>query len=669
MATYHLLRIYLRNARTLHLCWFVVNLQILDERLFFPNDKVFVVVVHLDHLHGFSALFLLLCTAPMASVDASPLQILKFSMTADTAISRVCCREARQCDLEPSLFALHTKMLTVGAPCCRGFRLTDECVYLFRMDGRRPWSQRQKGTTDWPSSFAPEQADGGFGQRVNVAVRENVRRVPLLVVTRVTCFKADKRRGHRRRCEDQCSRVFDVTASDHNWRAAIHSVLPQTAAAMQNVHCWIVFSLNIVHYCSVKRVRLPAPVATGFYTGISIGGFDTTLRVPPKPMSWYRSQYIAFTICGIRHGNVGKPMRVCHNIAFVTASLMESLHVNAAIVVSADLQVRKSRGMLVDLWSSCQSAMMLQGEGLGIVEIWLDYTKGREREAKFRKMHSPQEMPKEVSNKSYREWCKNFSDVDSLQKLFQEKIPLQVSTSPRLHGCSKYAYNVQQKLLPQHFHTRKNSLYARSPMRFQQRFAYNASSADVDIEPPCWRARQNELTNHGQAIDPNDESAIHTRSHGGQSVSNSVGHNAQVNARVQLMAHVLQRKMLSITIFIVWKSSCFPGAGAPRALSQQHPTRVVKRIVHSPAFSATECLSMSASTRYPFAGSHSASRRLQFQKHHIRPFQKVLHISRCLLATYSKFSWVDFHNGTAIQPKGQWRWSTVPNAGSNMRLS
>lgn len=171
--------------------------------------------------------------------------------------------------------------------------------------------------------------------------------------------------------------------------------------------------------------------------------------------------------------------------------------------------------MFVDLRSSCQSTMMLQGEGLGIVEIWPDYTKGREREAKFRKMHSPQEMPKEVSNKLHREWCKNFSDVDSLQKLFWEKIPLQVSASPRLHGCSKYAYNVQQKLLPQHFHTRKNLPYARSPMRFQQRFAYNASIADVDIEPPCWRARQNELTNHSQAIDPNDESAIHTRSHGG----------------------------------------------------------------------------------------------------------------------------------------------------------
>ena len=58
----------------------------------------------------------------------------------------------------------------------------------------------------------------------------------------------------------------------------------------------------------------------------------------------------------------------------------------------------------------------------------------------------------------------------------------------------------------------KNSLYIRSATRFGQRLTHNASIEHEDFEPPGWRARQNDVKNHSQAIDPNEVSTIHKTS-------------------------------------------------------------------------------------------------------------------------------------------------------------
>lgn len=143
-----------------------------------------------------------------------------------------------------------------------------------------------------------------------------------------------------------------------------------------------------------------------------------------------------------------------------------------------------------------------QGERLGYGDEILGLTGKGERDAKFKKTHSPQEIPREESTKSHSAWFRTLSEAGCLPKFFWEQIGLEFSPlrrPPRFAASSKYAYTVQQPPLRQIFHSRNNSPYIRSPMGFQQR---RARSARVGFEPPCWRSRHSELTNHRQAIDP-----------------------------------------------------------------------------------------------------------------------------------------------------------------------
>lgn len=129
------------------------------------------------------------------------------------------------------------------------------------------------------------------------------------------------------------------------------------------------------------------------------------------------------------------------------------------------------------------------------------------------------------------------------------------------------------------------------------------------------------------------------------------------------MTHMTWREMLSITSFIVWTSlSYFPRASVPGSISQQQSTGDVKRSSHNHAFFVPRCLFTIQFSRAEFTSSRSTYHLLRTEKHHIRLFQKMLHVLGCSYLICGEFPGLISIVGLLSSPtsiaSGQW-WQTL----------